>query len=116
MTSPRYFWRSFMNNFDLIQTHHLQRLAIDYVRQSSPGQVLNHKESLQLQYDLKERARLYGWAPERIRVIDRDLGLTGRTAHDRPGFQELVTLVNQEQVGIVLAYDVTRLARNCTDW
>jgi DNA invertase Pin-like site-specific DNA recombinase len=27
-----------------------------------------------------------------------------------------VALVNQEQVGIIFAYDVTRLARNCTDW
>jgi len=34
---------------------------------------------------------------------------------ERPGFQELVALVNQEQVGIIYAYDVTRLARNCTD-
>src|SRR5262249_46572951 len=41
---------------------------------------------------------------------------TGRTTAGRQGFQELVTLVNQEQVGIIFAYDVTRLARNCTDW
>jgi len=27
-----------------------------------------------------------------------------------------VALVNQEQVGIIFAYDVTRLARNCADW
>lgn len=27
-----------------------------------------------------------------------------------------MALVNQEQVGILFAYDVTRLARNCTDW
>ncbi len=27
-----------------------------------------------------------------------------------------MALVNQEQVGIIFAYDVTRLARNCTDW
>ena len=44
------------------------------------------------------------------------LGRTGRTAAGRHGFQELVALVNQEQVGIIFAYDVTRLARNCTDW
>jgi DNA invertase Pin-like site-specific DNA recombinase len=49
-------------------------------------------------------------------VIDRDLGLTGKTAADRPGFQELVGLVSLGQVGIVFAYDATRLARNCTDW
>src|SRR4029078_5299315 len=50
------------------------------------------------------------------RDIGTDLGRTGRTAEGRQGFQELVTLVNQEQVGIIFAYDVTRLARNCTDW
>ena len=49
-------------------------------------------------------------------MIDSDLGRTGRTAEGRRGFQELVALVNQEQVGIIFAYDVTRLARNCTDW
>jgi DNA invertase Pin-like site-specific DNA recombinase len=65
---------------------------------------------------LRERAQLYGWEPDAIRVIDCDLGLTGRTAAGRPGFQELVTLVDRQQVGIIFAYDVTRLARNCTDW
>jgi DNA invertase Pin-like site-specific DNA recombinase len=49
-------------------------------------------------------------------VIDSDLGRTARSAAGRRGFQELVALVNQEQVGIIFAYDVTRLARNCTDW
>src|SRR5207245_1688652 len=43
-------------------------------------------------------------------------GLTGSTAADRPGFQELMGLVSLGHVGIVFAYDVTRLARNCTDW
>jgi DNA invertase Pin-like site-specific DNA recombinase len=49
-------------------------------------------------------------------VIDRDLGVTGSTAVDRPGFQELVALVSLGQVGIIFAYDATRLARNCADW
>jgi DNA invertase Pin-like site-specific DNA recombinase len=49
-------------------------------------------------------------------VIDSDLGRTGRTAAGRRGFQELVALVNQEQVGIIFASDATRLARNGTDW
>jgi DNA invertase Pin-like site-specific DNA recombinase len=105
-----------MTSCEPVQPHHLQRQAVVYIRQSSPNQVMAHKESLQLQYNLRHRARASGWAEEHIRVIDRDLGLTGRTAHGRPGFQELVTLVNQERVGIIFAYDVTRLARNCTDW
>ena len=57
-----------------------------------------------------------GWEPRQIRIIDTDLGRSGRTSQGRQGFQELVSLVNQEQVGIIFAYDVTRLARNCTDW
>ncbi len=56
--------------------------------------------------------------PTQIRIIDADLGRTGRcTAEGRRGFREVVALVNQvEQAGILFAYDVTRLARNCTDW
>jgi DNA invertase Pin-like site-specific DNA recombinase len=105
-----------MNTSDLIQPSHLQRRAIIYVRQSSPNQVLNHRESTRLQYALKHRALERGWSESSLLVIDRDLGLTGTTAADRPGFQELVTLVSLGQVGIVFAYDATRLARNCTDW
>ncbi|HTU20206.1 MAG TPA: recombinase family protein [Gemmataceae bacterium] len=105
-----------MSISDTIQPLHLRRLAIIYVRQSSPNQILKNQESLQLQYDLQHRAQAAGWAKSQVRVIDTDLGRTGSTAAGRQGFQELVALVNQEQVGIIFAYDVTRLARNCTDW
>src|SRR5262245_15741564 len=105
-----------MTTADTIQPIHRQRLAVVYVRQSSPNQALMNQESLKLQYDLEHRAYAAGWDAGQVRVIDTDLGRTGRTAEGRQGFQELVTLVNQEQVGIIFAYDVTRLARNCTDW
>jgi DNA invertase Pin-like site-specific DNA recombinase len=105
-----------MSISDTIQPLHLRRLAIVYVRQSNPHQVLMNQESLKLQYDLQHRAQAAGWDPSQIRIIDTDLGRTGKTAAGRQGFQELVDLVNQEQVGIIFAYDVTRLARNCTDW
>src|SRR5262252_7157170 len=105
-----------MSISETVHTDHLGRLAVVYVRQSSPHQALAHQESLKLQYDLQHRAAAAGWDPARIRVIDSDLGRTGRTTEGRPGFQEVVALVNQEQVGILFAYDVTRLARNCTDW
>jgi DNA invertase Pin-like site-specific DNA recombinase len=101
---------------EAIQPSHLERLALVYVRQSSPHQVLANQESLKLQYDLRHRACAAGWDPAWVRVIDADLGRTGRTVEGRRGFQEVVSLVNQEQVGILFAYDVTRLARNCTDW
>jgi DNA invertase Pin-like site-specific DNA recombinase len=105
-----------MSISDTIPLLHLRRLALIYVRQSSPNQALANQESLQLQYDLQHRAAAAGWDRGLIRVIDTDLGRTGRTAQGRQGFAELVDLVNREQVGIIFAYDVTRLARNCTDW
>jgi DNA invertase Pin-like site-specific DNA recombinase len=105
-----------MNTSDLIQPHHLQRRTVIYVRQSSPTQVLRNQESTRLQYALRLRAIERGWDERDIVVIDKDLGITGSTATDRPGFQELVAMVSLGQVGIVFAYDATRLARNCTDW
>src|SRR5579863_1963142 len=105
-----------MTTSELIRPFHLQRQAIVYPRQSSPQQVLNHQESLRLQYALSERARSFGWESDNVKIIDTDLGVTGRITAGRLGFQELVALVNLGQVGIIFAYDVTRLARNCTDW
>src|SRR6516225_9169051 len=105
-----------MSISETIHPDHLGRLAVVYIRQSSPHQALANQESLELQYNLQHRARAAGWDPSQIRVIDSDLGRTGRSAEGRAGFQELVTLVNQEQVGIIFACEVTRLARNCTDW
>jgi DNA invertase Pin-like site-specific DNA recombinase len=101
---------------ETVQPAHLSRLAVVYVRQSSPHQVLTNRESLKLQYDLQHKASAAGWPTNQIRIIDTDLGRTARSSAGRLGFQELVTLVNQELVGIIFAYDVTRLARNCTDW
>jgi len=105
-----------MSTSDLIQPTHLQRRAVIYVRQSSPNQVTNNQESTRLQYALKKRAIERGWHERDTLVIDTDLGRTGSSAADRPGFQEMVALVSLGQVGIIFAYDVTRLARNCTDW
>src|SRR5215472_8813459 len=105
-----------MSASEAVQPTHLERLALVYVRQSSPHQVLANQESLKLQYDLKQHAVAAGWDPARVRVIDTDLGRSGRTAQGRRGLEEVVSLVNQEQVGMLSSYDVTRLARNCTDW
>jgi DNA invertase Pin-like site-specific DNA recombinase len=105
-----------VSSSDLITTQHLSRLALVYVRQSSPRQVLTNQESLRLQYALQERAQELGWPPAQIEVIDADLGLTAATAQHRAGFKDLVAKVTLGQVGLVLSVEVTRLARNCTDW
>ncbi len=105
-----------MNTHELVETHHQSRLAMVYVRQSSPHQALSNQESLRLQYALRERALELGWHGDDIRVIDSDLGHTASTVEGREGFRELVSLVTLDRVGIIFAYDATRLARNCTDW
>ena len=97
-----------MNAAETIQPTHLRRLAVVYVRQSTPHQPLMNQESLKLQYALQDHARDAGWDPPQVRVIDTDLGCSARTSQGRPGFQELVTLVTLERVGIIFAYDVTR--------
>jgi DNA invertase Pin-like site-specific DNA recombinase len=99
-----------------IRPRHLDRLAIVYVRQSSPQQVLNHRESAALQYDLRNRAVALGWAPERVVVIDDDQGRSGQSTEGRLGFQRILAEVGLDHVGIILGTEMSRLARSCKDW
>src|SRR5690242_7813000 len=95
---------------------HRERLALVYVRQSTPQQVLDHRESTRLQYGLARRAEDLGWPADRALVIDDDLGKSGASAADRAGFQRLVTEVSLDHVGIILGVEMSRLARSCKDW
>jgi DNA invertase Pin-like site-specific DNA recombinase len=99
-----------------IAPHHLKRLAYLYVRQSTVRQVLENTESTKRQYALRERAAALGWPGDRVVVIDNDLGQSGASAVDREGFQRLVADVGMGRVGIVLGLEVSRLARNSSDW
>ena len=105
-----------MNTSELVQPWHLNRRAAIYVRQSSPNQVITNKESQRMQYALRERASALGWQESDIQVIDSDLGRSGTTTDGREGFQELVAQIALGEVGILLALDATRLARNCSHW
>jgi DNA invertase Pin-like site-specific DNA recombinase len=105
-----------MSSSDLVTPRHLRGKALIYIRQSTPHQVLSNQESLRLQYALRQRAVGLGWPPDAVEVIDADLGRPATAVAHRPGFQDLVAQVTLGQVGIVLSFDVTRLARNCSDW
>jgi DNA invertase Pin-like site-specific DNA recombinase len=87
-----------------------------YVRQSTPWQVIEHRESTERQYHLRDRALELGWPASRVEVIDEDQGRSGKTAVHRSGFQRLVTEVGLGRVGIVLMLEASRLARNNSDW
>jgi DNA invertase Pin-like site-specific DNA recombinase len=92
-----------------------ERRAYVYVRQSTQTQVRHHRTSQDNQYALVERAQALGWPRERIFVIDDDLGQSGQDSA-RKGFQELVSAVSLGQVGLILAYEASRLARSNADW
>jgi DNA invertase Pin-like site-specific DNA recombinase len=95
---------------------HLKRNAYLYVRQSTLRQVLEDTESTKPQYALRDRAVALGWTLDRIITIDSDLGQSGASAVDREGFQRLVAEVGVGKAGIVLGLEVSRLARNSSDW
>src|SRR3954470_23619838 len=101
---------------DKIRSDHRERLAIVYIRQSTPQQIERHQESTRLQYALVERAVHFGWPRERVVVVDDDLGRTGKTIEGRPGFQRLVAEVSLGHVGLVFGIEMSRLARSCRDW
>jgi DNA invertase Pin-like site-specific DNA recombinase len=99
-----------------IQPWHLERLAVVYVRQSTPQQVEANTESTQRQYALVHRAAGLGWPAHRILVIDDDQGRSGASAEGRPGFQRLLAEVGLDHVGLILGLEMSRLARSCRDW
>lgn len=99
-----------------VSASHLKRTAYLYVRQSTVRQVFENTESTKRQYALRQRATALGWPRERIEVIDRDLGQSGTSAVDRQGFQKLVAEVGLGWAGIVMGLEVSRLARNNSDW
>lgn len=99
-----------------LQPHHLERLAVVYVRQSTLQQVADHQESTRIQYGLVDRAQSLGWSPSRILTIDDDLGKSGSSAEGRAGFQHLVAEVGLNHVGLILGVEMSRLARSSKDW
>jgi len=103
-------------NTTKVTTQHLHKTAFVYVRQSSLGQVRNHRESTERQYALEHMARSLGWPESRIKILDGDLGCSGTSTNDRPDFKTLVAEVSLGRAGAVLALEASRLARSNADW
>ena len=106
-----------MNAFNPLPPALLKRKAVVYVRQSSQSQVMHNLESQRRQYDLVDAARQHGF--QRVEVIDDDLGLSASGTVARPGFERLVAWLCAGDVGAVLCFDASRLARNARngrDW
>jgi len=104
-----------MNSLEVLESHR-NRLAVVYVRQSSPYQVEHNLESQKRQYQLVDRAQSLGWASSHCLTIDDDLGISGAQSSNRPGYQRLISMLALREVGLVLGLEVSRLARNSLDW
>jgi DNA invertase Pin-like site-specific DNA recombinase len=98
-----------------ITPEHLARKAVVYLRQSSPAQVKQNKESQRLQYSLRDTAKAYGF--KHVDVIDCDLGASAAPgAQVRDGFKQLLASVALGEVGLVLSRELSRLSRTDKDW
>ena len=105
-----------MNGAAKVQATHRERLAVVYIRQSDPKQVLKNRESGLNQRALKDRLLELGWRANRILLVDDDQGQSGKSAAGRDGFQKLAADVGLGKVGIIMGYEVSRLSRNNADW
>ncbi len=99
-----------------IRTDHLRRQAVVYVRQSTPRQVRDNRESTARQYALTDRAKALGWPAAAVQTIDEDQGRSGARSDHRDGFKRLLAEIGAGQVGLVLALEASRLARSSVDW
>ena len=98
-----------------IKPQHLQRLAGVYIRQSSLGQVKNNRESYRVQKGLAARTEELGWPSDQIKTFEADQGVSASTPMARADFDSLLTMIQEQQIGVVFSVDVTRLARNAVD-
>lgn len=92
----------------------LKRKAIIYVRQSTQAQVIGNIESQRRQYDLANKAKIYGFSD--IEIIDDDLGISASGQALRPGFNKLVAKLCSGEVGAIFCLEISRLARNGREW
>ena len=104
-----------MSNATAITAHHRERLALIYLRQSTPIQVREHRESTARQYAMADEAVRLGWPPAAVLTIDADLGHSGRPGTLRPGFAELVKRVCLGEVGAIFGLEISRFARSSAD-
>jgi DNA invertase Pin-like site-specific DNA recombinase len=98
-----------------ITSQHLQKLALVYIRQSSPEQVRDNSGSTDVQRRLADRPVRWGWAQSRVHIIDGDLGASGSHAGRRKGFRQMLDLMDRGEVAIVFVSDASRLSRNPSD-
>ncbi|MBN1930042.1 MAG: recombinase family protein [Desulfobacterales bacterium] len=105
-----------MSDNQKIKSSHFQREAYVYIRQSTAAQVEYNRESTDRQYKLKDRAVSLGWPKNKVKIIDEDLAQSGTDSSKRNGFTKMASDVALGKVGLILSIEVSRVARNNSDW
>ena len=105
-----------MNGNAKIKSAHLYKKAYVYVRQSTAAQVEFNRESTDRQYKLVQRAIGLGWSKQQVKIIDEDLAQSGASTQERGGFTMMTSEVALGRVGLILSLEVSRVARNNSDW
>lgn len=88
------------------------KLAVVYLRQSTPGQLRDNVVATEEQYRLREIPASFGFPEERILVVDEDLGVSGQTIAGRKGMLRVLELLEQGSVSCVVVRDIGRLTRD----
>ncbi len=88
------------------------KLAVVYLRQSTPGQVRDNVIATGEQYRLREIPERLGFPPERIVVVDEDLGVSGQTIAGRKGMLRILDLLERGAASCVVVRDISRLTRD----
>jgi DNA invertase Pin-like site-specific DNA recombinase len=99
-----------------LHDHHVRRLAIVSVRQSHPHHIIEHVESTTRPYAVVDRAVAWGWARERVVVMDEDQGHSGQSMVTRVGLQRVLAEGSLDHGGLILGLEMSRLARSNKDW
>jgi DNA invertase Pin-like site-specific DNA recombinase len=98
-----------------IKNNHLTKKAIVYVRQSSVNQVHNNQESTKRQRALKQKIIGFGWHEKDVLVIE-DLGVSGTIKTGRTGYQKVLEMVLNNEVGLIISIEMSRLSRDQMEW
>ena len=105
-----------MNESGKITASHRSRAAVIYVRQSTLMQVERNTESTALQYDLVTGPGSWAGRGRRSGSSTVTWASPGSVTGQRAGFEGMVAEVALGQVGIILALEASRLARDNAAW
>lgn len=94
-----------------VQTTHLTRKAVVYIRQSTQRQVLENPGSTASQRAQLRHPRSWGWKEDLIELIDEDLGRSGTSSENRPGYCRMVKELQEGLIGAIFLTDLSRAGR-----